>query len=109
MSLSLQIISSLLIKYRKNLNELDAWLLILDTKGVNVWCSAGKGTFGTKELVHRIQAASLGSVVKHRRLILPQLGATGAAAHLVKEESGFTVIYGTGQNFGNTIFYSSRL
>ncbi len=79
---------------RKNLNELNAWLLILDTKGVNVWCSAGKGTFGTKELVHRIQAASLGTIVRHRRLILPQLGATGAAAHLVKEESGFTVIYG---------------
>jgi acetyl-CoA decarbonylase/synthase complex subunit gamma len=32
--------------------------------------------------------------VIHRRLILPQLGATGVAAHLVKEVSGFTVIYG---------------
>jgi hypothetical protein len=79
---------------RKNLNGLNAWLLILDTKGVNVWCSAGKGTFGTKELVHRIQATSLGTIVNHRRLIVPQLGATGVAAHLVKEASGFTVIYG---------------
>jgi hypothetical protein len=79
---------------RKNLNGLNAWLLILDTKGVNVWCSAGKGTFGTKELVHRIQTTSLGTIVKHRRLIVPQLGATGVAAHIVKEASGFTVIYG---------------
>jgi len=30
------------------------WILILDTKGVNVWCAAGKGTFGTEELVFRI-------------------------------------------------------
>ncbi len=79
---------------RKNLNGLDIWLLILDTKGVNVWCSAGKGTFGTRELVYRIEATSLGTIVKHKRLLLPQLGATGVAAHLLKESSGFTVIYG---------------
>jgi acetyl-CoA decarbonylase/synthase complex subunit gamma len=79
---------------RKNLNGVNAWLLVLDTKGVNVWCAAGKGTFGTKELVRRIQLTSLDKVVIHRRLILPQLGATGVAAHLVKEISGFTVIYG---------------
>jgi CO dehydrogenase/acetyl-CoA synthase gamma subunit (corrinoid Fe-S protein) len=35
---------------RKNLNAFDCWLLILDTKGVNVWCAAGKGTFSTDEL-----------------------------------------------------------
>jgi hypothetical protein len=79
---------------RKNLDGLNAWLLILDTKGINVWCSAGKGTFGTKELAFRIQSTSLDKIVKHRRLILPQLSATGVAAHLVKEYSGFTVIYG---------------
>jgi hypothetical protein len=79
---------------RKNLKGIDAWLLVVDTRGVNVWCAAGKGTFGTKELVYRIQATSLSSIVKHKRLILPQLGATGVAAHLVKENSGYTVLYG---------------
>jgi hypothetical protein len=79
---------------RKNLKGMNSWLLVLDTKGVNVWCAAGKGTFGTKELVRRIQLTSLDKIVIHRRLILPQLGATGVAAHLVKEATGFTVIYG---------------
>ena len=79
---------------RKNLKGLNVWLLVLDTKGVNVWCAAGKGTFGTKELVQRIQTTSLGTIVMHKRLLLPQLGATGVAAHLVKEYSGFTVVYG---------------
>jgi acetyl-CoA decarbonylase/synthase complex subunit gamma len=73
---------------------MNVWLLVLDTKGINVWCAAGKGTFGTKELVWRIQLTSLDKIVIHRRLILPQLGATGVAAHLVKEASGFTIIYG---------------
>jgi len=79
---------------RKNLSWVSGWILVLDTKGVNVWCAAGKGTFGTKELVNRIKLTSLERIVSHKRLILPQLGATGVAAHKVKEETGFNVHYG---------------
>ena len=79
---------------RKNMTGLNVWILVLDTKGVNVWCAAGKGTFGTKELVSRIRLVSLERIVNHKRLILPQLGATGVAAHKVKEETGFNVHYG---------------
>jgi len=79
---------------RKELSGLDTWILVLDTKGINVWCAAGKGTFGTEELVHRIETTGLKEIVKHRRLILPQLGAVGVAAHRVKQRSGFSVIYG---------------
>jgi hypothetical protein len=79
---------------RRALHGMNAWLLILDTKGVNVWCAAGKGTFGTKELVYRIKAHELDKIVTHRKVIVPQLGATGVAAHEVKEKTGFHVIYG---------------
>jgi len=79
---------------RKNLTGVNGWILVLDTKGVNVWCAAGKGTFGTKELVSRIGLVSLDKIVNHKRLILPQLGATGVAAHKVREETGFNVQYG---------------
>jgi len=79
---------------RKNLSGLNGWIMVLDTEGVNVWCAAGKGTFGTKELVDRIKRVSLDKIVNHRRIILPQLSATGVAAHKVKEESGFNVHYG---------------
>jgi acetyl-CoA decarbonylase/synthase complex subunit gamma len=79
---------------RKELPGLDAWILVLDTKGINVWCAAGKGTFGTDELVRRIEMSGLEDLVTHRRLIVPQLGATGVAAHEVKKRSGFSVTYG---------------
>jgi hypothetical protein len=79
---------------RRNLAGLNVWILVLDTKGVNVWCAAGKGTFGTRELVHRIKEVSLDKIVSHKRIIVPQLGATGVAAHKVKEETGFNVHYG---------------
>jgi len=79
---------------RKELNGVNAWIVVLDTKGINVWCAAGKGTFGTSELVQRIQAVSLSSIVTHRTLILPQLSAPGISAHEVFKQSGFKVVYG---------------
>ncbi|MCL7453525.1 MAG: mercury methylation corrinoid protein HgcA [Anaerolineae bacterium] len=72
----------------------DCYILVLDTAGINVWCAAGKGTFGTDELISRIEATALDQVVRHRRLILPQLGAPGVTAHEVKKRSGFSVEYG---------------
>ncbi|MBF0201018.1 MAG: hypothetical protein HQK66_06855 [Desulfamplus sp.] len=79
---------------RKALGSVSAWILVLDTKGVNVWCAAGKGTFSTMELVRLIRDGSLEKIVDHRRLILPQLGATGVTAGQVRNESGFRVVYG---------------
>ncbi len=81
-------------RLREALPGRDAWLLVLDTKGINVWCAAGKGTFGTEELVRRIRMSGLDKVVTHRELILPQLSGPGVAAHLVKKFSGFKVKYG---------------
>lgn len=79
---------------RKELTDFDAWILVLDTKGVNVWCAAGKGTFGTTELLNRLAIVQLEKVVSHKTLILPQLGAPGVSAHEVQKYSGFKVIYG---------------
>jgi hypothetical protein len=81
-------------RLRQALPNRDFWILVLDTKGINVWCAAGKGTFGTQELVERIQASGLEQVVDHRELILPQLAGPGVAAHGVKKLSGFKVVYG---------------
>lgn len=79
---------------RSALAEVNGYILVLDTKGINVWCAAAKGTFGTDELIHRIEATDLSDLVEHRVLILPQLGAAGVAAHEVKKRSGFNAEYG---------------
>lgn len=81
-------------KLREALPGRDMWILVLDTKGINVWCASGKGTFGTMELVSRIESSGLNQIVAHRELILPQLSGPGIAAHHVKKLSGFKVIYG---------------
>ena len=79
---------------RSALAGTDAWILVLDTKGINVWCAAGKGTFGTGELIRRIAVTGLSEVVAHRKIILPQLGAPGVSAQEVARYSGFSVRYG---------------
>ena len=79
---------------RSSLAGSDAWILVLDTKGINVWCAAGKGTFGTDEIIRQIDLAGLGKVVTHRRIIVPQLGGPGVSGHEVRRATGFKVVYG---------------
>ena len=79
---------------RKELGGIDAWILVLDTRGVNVWCAAGKRTFSTEELIRQVHNTDLNKVVSHRELILPQLGAPGISSHVVKKRCGFKVIWG---------------
>jgi len=79
---------------RSALKGVDAWVLVIDTKGINVWCAAGKGTFGTEEIVRRCKQHQPEQLVSHRTIILPQLAAPGVAGYKVEQETGFKVIYG---------------
>jgi hypothetical protein len=79
---------------RSVLTGIDSYILVLETFGINVWCAAGKGTFGTEELIRRIEANGLAQVVSHRKLILPQLGAPGVAVDIVRRRTGFRSTFG---------------
>ena len=79
---------------RRELTGQNVFVLVLETLGINVWCAAGKGTFGTDELCRQIGSVGLERHVSHRRVILPQLGAPGVAAHEVRKRTGFRVLYG---------------
>jgi len=79
---------------RKELTGLDIWILVVDTRGINVWCAAGKGTFSDDEITLQVQQAGLEKIVSHRELILPQFGASGVASHKLKKKCGFRAIFG---------------
>lgn len=79
---------------RKSLKDLNAWILVLQTNGINVWCAAGKGTFGSEELIRQIKDSQLNLYVNHKRVIVPQLGAPGVSGFKVKEATGFSVKFG---------------
>jgi hypothetical protein len=96
-------------RLREALSNRHAWILVLDTNGINVWCAAGKGTFGTDELVRRIEFSQLNRVVSHRELILPQLSGPGVAAHKVKKRTGFKVLYGPIQATDLSVFLDAGM
>ncbi len=96
-------------RLRRVLGGRHAWILVLDTKGINVWCAAGKGSFGTAELVRRVESSGLARVVTHRKLVLPQLGAPGVAAHEVHAATGFHVVYGPVRAEDLPVFLDARM
>jgi hypothetical protein len=79
---------------RRHVHGIDGWILVIDTNGINVWCAAGKGTFGTRELMGRIMAVRLDTIVTHRVIIVPQLGAPGIQSHVVRKATGFSILFG---------------
>jgi hypothetical protein len=79
---------------RTQLTGLDAWILVIDTQGVNVWCSAGKGTFNAAEVAKRVEETGLRHIVSRRLLIVPQLAAPGLSAREVEQRCGFAVVFG---------------
>ena len=87
----------------------NAWILVIDTKGVNVWCAAGKGTFGSEEIIRRCRQVRLTELVSHRTLVIPQLGAPGVSAFKVKQETGFSVVYGPVRSKDLKAFFTAKM
>jgi hypothetical protein len=79
---------------RSALIGIDGYILVLDTRGINVWCAAGGGLFSNYEVIERINEVRLQDIVRHRVLILPQLSAPSIAALDLQKRSGFSVEFG---------------
>jgi len=79
---------------RFQLDRVEAWILVLDTRGINVWCAAGKHTFSTEEVIASVERYRLAQVVSHRQLVLPQLAAAGVQGRGVKRGCGFQALFG---------------
>lgn len=79
---------------RRELFGVDAWILVADTRGINVWCAAGKGSFSAGEVAEMVMRTHLEKVVSHRKLILPQLCANGVTARDVNKLCGFNAEFG---------------
>lgn len=77
--------------------NIHAWVLCVDSRGINVWCAARGGDFGNKQLVEAVQATGIENVTGSKVLILPQLAAGGIEAPKLPKISAsfpFTVKFG---------------
>jgi hypothetical protein len=74
--------------------KLDAWLLIVDSAGINVWCAAGGGFLTAEKILGALRISRLDEIVRHRVLILPQLCANGVDGWRIREETSWGVHWG---------------
>ena len=79
-----------------NRDGINAWLLVANTKGINVWCAAGGGNFSTDTVIAALKTSGIDKLVDHKRLILPQLCASGVNIHSLKKRSGWQGRFGPG-------------
>lgn len=79
---------------RKELGGLDVWILVIDTGGVNVWCSAGKGSFSASSVIKEIKSSQLSFFAPDGMLILPQLSASGVNINKLRRETKYKAVFG---------------
>jgi CO dehydrogenase/acetyl-CoA synthase gamma subunit (corrinoid Fe-S protein) len=76
------------------LRGLNAYLVVANSRGVNVWCASSGGHLGTHQVVTALKVARLEEKIVHREIIVPQLAATGVEAKEVRRRTGWIVRFG---------------
>ena len=85
------------IKVMRDLQGIDAWVLCVDSNGINVWCAARGNDFGNNQLLEAIEATGIQKITQRKTLILPQLSAGGVATPELHKKSTnfpFRVVFG---------------
>jgi NAD-dependent dihydropyrimidine dehydrogenase PreA subunit len=81
-------------RVRRALEGIDAWLLVADSMGINVWCGAAGGHLTHHDVISTIRTSGIDELVDHHQLILPQLAATGVERRPIEESTGWRTTWG---------------
>ncbi len=73
---------------------IDAYLLVAPAKGINVWCASEGGHLTTNTVISIIKTTGIEDLVDHRKLILPQLSASGINKWALKQRTGWSARFG---------------
>lgn len=81
-------------RVKSALKGIDAYLLVANSRGVNVWCAATGGLLTDHDVISVLKTSGIEELVNHRRVILPQFAATGVEGRVIKRKTGWKVIWG---------------
>jgi len=81
-------------RVKRAVKGLDVYLLVANSRGDNVWCSATGGHFTNHNVISVIKTSGIEDLVDHRNIILPQLAATGIQGKVVHKKTGWKVLWG---------------
>lgn len=76
-------------RVEKALTSQNCYLLVVQSKGINVWCASAGGELNTHSIISALKTSDTDSLVDHRELILPQLSAPGIDTKLLQQVSGW--------------------
>jgi NAD-dependent dihydropyrimidine dehydrogenase PreA subunit len=76
------------------LEGIDAYLLIANSRGINVWCAATGGHLTNHDVISVLKTSGIENLVDHRQVILPQLAATGIEGTIIHLKTGWKVAWG---------------
>lgn len=74
--------------------QVDCWLVVANSRGINVWCAAGGGHFTAEDVISALRTSGVMEVVDHHALILPQLCANGVDGWKIRRETHWGVHWG---------------
>ncbi|MHA1626646.1 MAG: HgcAB-like fusion protein [Candidatus Asgardarchaeia archaeon] len=81
-------------RVKKALEGIDCYLLIANSRGINVWCASAGGHLTNHSVVSVLKTSGIENFVDHRNVILPQLAAVGVEASVIKEKTGWNILWG---------------
>ncbi len=82
------------LRVKRALQGMNCYLLVANSKGYNVWCGAAGGHFTNHSVVSALNTSGIQDLVDHRRVVLPQLAATGVEGREIKKRTGWTALWG---------------
>jgi NAD-dependent dihydropyrimidine dehydrogenase PreA subunit len=81
-------------RVKRTLKEIDCYLLVANSRGINVWCAAAGGHFTSHDVISALKTSGIEEIVNHRKVILPQLAATGIESRVIQKKTGWNVVWG---------------
>lgn len=81
-------------RVRRALKEMDAYLLVANSRGINVWCASAGGHLTNHDIISVLKTSGIEELVNHREVTLPQLAAVGIETRVIKKRTGWRVIWG---------------
>ena len=81
-------------RVKRALKGMDCYLLVANSRGINVWCAATGGHLTNHDVISVLKTSGIEKLVDHKEVILPQLAAPGVEGKVVKKKTGWTAIWG---------------
>lgn len=81
-------------RVKRALRGLDIYLLVANSRGINIWCAATGGALTNHDVISVLKTSGIENKVDHGKVILPQLAATGIEPRIIKEKTGWKGVWG---------------